>query len=1030
MATDSAGGPVGRTVGNYAIEARLGAGGMGEVFRARDLRLDRAVAIKLLPADVSDPERLRRFQLEARAASALNHPHILVIHDVGDLDGRPFIVTELVEGQTLRGKIAGQPVSVREAIDIGVQVANALAAAHASGIVHRDIKPENIMIRPDGVLKVLDFGLAKLPLRGSVQDATTLATSPGALMGTPEYMSPEQASGQPVDHRSDQFAFGIVMYELLSGHRPFRRGSAIQTAAAVITESPEPLARLCADLPPPLWWAIERCLAKRKEDRYASTDQLYRDLLNIQTRLSDLHLPASSQPASNVPVAPSSLIGRDADAAAVRALLERPEVRWVTLTGPGGVGKTRMAVHVARELNEHFSRATYFIPMARFLDPDQLISSLSLMFEVRPTGGETPLDALIRHLRALGAPLLLVLDNFEHVATAAVPMAELLTRCEQVKVLATSRARLNVSAEHEYQVAPLALPGSRPVRTAAAAAAIPAVQLFVERARAARATFALTDDNAPAIVEICRLLDGLPLAIELAAARTKVLPADALLARIADKTLSLDGGARDLPARQQTLRAAIDWSYELLSPAEQRLFSRLGVFVGGWTFESAEAVCDARQDLGLDVFEGIASLVEKSLVRSLDTAQGEPRFIMLFTLTQYALERLQAAGDAAMTRRAHAAYCLVLAEDHGTDAAAQANWLALCETEHGNIRAALEYLLDSREAEWATRLASALLPFWQGRALLPEGRDALTRALALSPEDEVSAVRARALFALAAIIQPMGEVERSGVLQQRALAIYRALGDRDGQAVALNAMGVTFHRMQRYEEARGAFGEAVSIWRELGREQAIVRALANLASVACDAGNSEEAIALYRETMARCRETGDVAAVAWAINGEARVEYARGQHALAADLYLKALEQFESIQDSWGAGDSLLSLGVIAGEAGHHAQARERLSRALAIFRQVGDVRGTVRIVEAAALLCAHRGEGERAVMLAGAAAAARRTMNVPLPAAAQARLDATLEDARQRLDQAAAGAAWMRGWSLAPDDAVALALEEPAGLS
>ena len=1021
---DSGSGPVGRTLGHYTVEARLGGGGMGEVYRARDTRLDRLVAIKLLPEDVADADRLRRFQLEARATSALNHPHILVIYDVGDIDGRPFIVTELVEGETLRQKLRGQPVGVREAIDIAVPIANALAAAHARGIVHRDIKPENIMIRPDGVVKVLDFGLAKLSLRSELSDETTLATGPGVMMGTPEYMSPEQASGEAVDFRSDQFAFGVLMYELLSGHRPFRRGSAVLTAAAVITESPSPLARVCPDLPPPLWWAIERCLAKRREDRFASTDQLYRDLLTIQARLSDVHLPASSLPSSNLPAAASSLIGRQADTGAIRALLERADVRWVTLTGPGGVGKTRLAVHVARELNDLFARATYFVPMARFADPDQLISSLSLLFEVRPTGGETTLDALIRHFRALASPILLVLDNFEHVASAAVPMAELLQRCEQVEVLATSRARLNVSAEHEYQVSPLAIPDSRLVRRAALAADVPAVQLFVERARSARAGFTLTDENASAITEICHVLDGLPLAIELAAARVKVLPPDALLARISGRTLSLDGGARDLPARQQTLRATIDWSYELLTPGEQRLFSRLGVFVGGWTFESAEAVCDARQDLGVDVFDGIASLVEKSLVRSLDTGQGEPRFIMLSTLKQYALERLAVSGEAAATRQAHAAYCLVLAEDAGSEAVAQASWLALCEQEHGNIRGALDYLFESKQAAWAMRLASALLPFWQGRALLQEGRDALVRALALAPDDERSTVRARALFAVGAIVHPMGDPEGCAAYARQALGIYRALNDRDGQAVALNAMGVAFHRMQRYDEARRAFDEAVAIWRELGREQATVRTLANLASVALDAGDAEDAIALYRETRTRCQHTGDVAAVAWAISGEARVEQFRDNGAAAAQLYETALQTFESIQDSWGAGDSLLSLGIIAGEAGEERLARERLERALAIFRQVKDVRGTLRIVEAAAYLSARAGAAERALTLAGAAAASRRTLNVPLPAAAQARLEAVLDEARRTLDPARAGSAWMRGWSLSPEAAIELAFD------
>jgi predicted ATPase len=1014
---------LGRALGAYRIDSRLGAGGMGEVYRAHDTKLDRPVAIKVLTSAYSaDPEGVQRFHQEARAASALNHPHILVIHDVGDAEGRAFIVTELVEGRTLRERIGDRSIGMREAIDIGTQVASALAAAHARGIVHRDIKPENIMVRADGYAKVLDFGLAKLVTADEEAEQPTLHTQSGVIVGTPGYMSPEQAAGRPIDFRSDQFSFGTVMYELVTGLRPFERASAVQSAAAVITDHPEPLTRLCPDLPPPLRWAIERCLAKSPDERYSSTADLHRDFTTIHDRISDARGPVTVLPPSNLPTPPTTFVARDDDAEAVIALLTRPDVRWVTLTGPGGVGKTRLALHVSRSLFAAFGDGVYFVSLASISDPRLVLSAIAQTLDVRPAAGESDLDALGRHLRAVGAPILLVLDNFERVTAAAVDVTALVEECPSLKLLVSSRTRLNVSAEHEYPVAPLPLPPATDVRKADAVAAVPAVRLFVERGRAARAGFALTDENAPAIAEICRLLDGLPLAIELAAARVKMLSPEALVARLATRRLSLDGGARDLPMRQQTLRATIDWGYELLTPAEQRLLRRLGVFVGGWTLEAAEAVCDARQDLELDVFDGLSSLVDKSLVRPIVDAAAEPRFMMLATIREYALERLEQAGETDAVRKAHAAFCLVLAEEPAADATAQLKWFSLCEAEHANVRRAIDYLIESQNVEWAARLTTALLPFWQARGRLREGRDALTRAIALGADAPPTVTRARALFALSTIVHPMGEPELTEELGLRALAIYRRLGDGYGQAVALNGIGIAYHRMQRYAEARRSFEEAVALWRDLRHEQAMVRTLSNLAAVAFDADDIPQAIALYRETKAECERLRDVAGTAWAINGEARIEHGRGQHAAAIALYEEALRRFEQIQDGWGAGDCLLAIGIIAAESGDPARARAFFARAHGVIEQVGDVRGTVRTLEAFTQLAALTGQAERAVLLAGAAAAVRHTLSLPLPGPQRERLDGLLEEQRRHLDVQQAAAAWMEGWSMSSEAAIQLA--------
>ena len=1000
----------GRQIGTYRVESRLGAGGMGEVYRAHDANLDRPVALKILATAVArDPERLRRFRAEARAASSLNHPHILVIHDFGEFEGQPFIVSELVEGETLRQRLRSGPMPVREIITVATQIASALAAAHARGIVHRDIKPENIMVRPDGYAKVLDFGLAKLTAPDLSDGPSLLRTQAGMIMGTPQYMSPEQARGDAIDFRSDQFSLGVVLYELASGRNPFTRDSAIEAAAAVIAEPVEPIVRFCPEIPPPLRWTIERCLAKDRNDRYPSTVELHRDLATVHSRISDIRAQPATLTASNLPVAASPLVGRQGDVDVVQHLLSQPDVRWVTITGPGGVGKTRLALQVAREMFSQFDGAVYLVTLGNIADASLVASTIAETLDVRATARESAMGALKRHVSAIVAPMLLVVDNFEHVTEAAVTIAELLDAAPALKILVSSRSSLHVSAEHEYHLAPLAVNQ--------------AVLLFAERAKAVRADFAITPDNAAVIAEICAMLDGLPLAIELAAARIKVLPPAALLSRLQGKRLSLSGGARDLPPRQQALRTTIDWGYELLSPAEQKLFRRLAVFVGGWTIEAAEAVCNAREDLDVDILDGLSSLVDKSLIRSVETGAGDARFTMLETLREYGLERLVEAGEDAITRKAHAAFCLVLAEESGTaDAAQQAKWLELCETEHGNLRTALDHLIQARHAEWALRLGGALLPFWQARAHLTEGRDRLTRALAIADKNTWSEPWARAAFALGTLQYSMGDISGTIEVQEEALAIYRPLGDRRGIAVALNGLGVCYHSIHQHDRAERELNEAIGIWRELGHDAAAARTLVNLAAVALDANDVARAIEVYRQVRATCDRIVDRAGAAWAINFEAQAELKRGRADVAEALYADALKRFRALADAWGIGDCLLALGELTDARGEHATASTLLAEARHVFTSAGDIRGTARMLETLARLAAHSRDAIRALKLAGAAAALRQMVSVPLPRNQQDALDRALDQVRRDADQQAVAAAWMEGWALSADEAMQFA--------
>ncbi len=611
----------GARLGPYEIVAAIGAGGMGEVYRARDTRLERSVAIKILPAAFSaDRERLQRFEREARLASALNHPNIVTIHELGQDGSTHYIAMELVNGKTLAELLAAGALPIRTAIELAAQVAEGLAKAHEAGIAHRDLKPGNVMVSDDGFVKILDFGLAKLaPPSSGVADTRSISgfhSHPGQMVGTLQYMSPEQAGNGQADFRSDQFSFGLVLYEMVAGKHPFKRSTTAETVVAILREPAESVAVRSLDAPAPLCWAIERCLAKDPDKRYVSTRDLARELAAIRDHFAEKAVQQVETRPANIPVQRTPFVGREKEVAAAKELLLRQDVRLLTITGPGGIGKTRLAVEVAGGLAEIFPGGIHFIPLSPLSDAGLIASVIVETLGIREAGVQSPLEILKKSLQdSWRAPMLLLLDNFEHLIRAAPTVAELLAIAPNLKILVTSRSALHVYGEQEFPVPPLALPDSRSLPPLEALSQYPAIALFVQRAVAAKPDFELNAENARAVTEICARLDGLPLAIELAAARVKVLSPSSMRTRLASRLQLLTGGARDLPQRQQTLRATMDWSYDLLSAAEQKLFRRLAVFVGGCNLEGVEAVCDTQGDLDLDLLDGASSMLDKSLLQ-------------------------------------------------------------------------------------------------------------------------------------------------------------------------------------------------------------------------------------------------------------------------------------------------------------------------------------------------------------------------------------------------------------------------------
>jgi predicted ATPase len=1018
----------GSRLGPYEVLERIGAGGMGKVYRALDTRLGREVALKTVSVEAgSERDAILRFEQEARSASALNHPNIVTIYEFGNAADTHYIAMELLPGQTVREILSGGPIPFRRVIGIAAQIADALAKAHESGIVHRDLKPANLMVTPEGISKILDFGLAKLNPETSVSAETstgvTTITSRTQIMGTVGYMSPEQANGSFIDFRSDQFSFAAVLYEMVTGTAAFHKKTFAETAAAILRDEPEQIASRNLPVPTPFLWILERCLAKDPQNRYASTRDLARDLAEVRDRLADAPARENETGFNNLPPQRTKFIGREREAAALRQLLERDDVWLVTLTGPGGIGKTRLAVQVACEMAEQFGDGVCFVPLAAISEPALITPTIAQTLGLHDVPTQTADDTLAKYLSGLRYPMLLLLDNFEHLVASAQVVSKCLANSPKLKIVVTSQAALHISGEQEFPVPPMAVPDPKSTASVEELSRLPAVALFTNRAQAVKHDFVLTKENAAAVAAICARLDGLPLAIELAAARVKLLSPPAMLSRLESSLNLLTGGARDLPTRQQTLRGTVDWSYSLLNPEEQTLFRRLSVFRGGCTLEAIEAVCDTKGDLGISVLDGVASMVDKSLVQQMDPDEGETRFAMLSTLREYALERLAESGDEHNTRRGHAAYYLVLAEEGDREASAHPEWLDRFEVEHDNFRVALDFLTKTHDADWGLRLGAALFRFWETREHLAEGRERLARLLKMEESMARPKLRARLLFAAAVLAGEQGDYTAGQILLEESLETCVEQHDERGVAVALNALAVNARDRGEVLHASMLFERCVAIWRDLDDQTDTARALSNLANTTKLRGDFERTSALYEEALSIFRKIGDLSGIAWTLNYQGDVARERNDLVRARSCYEQSLSAFGLLRDGWGIASALSDLAGLYADEGNNEEACRLYGESVRMYQSLDYKRGVARVLEYLAANAAARSIPLQALRLAGAAAAMRERIGASLPPAEKARLDRALDFARRGLDRTAGMNAWMEGWAMPMTEAVNEAL-------
>lgn len=1015
-------------LGPYPIEAELGRGGTGIVYLAHDTELDRKIALKVLPPYAAGrPGYLDRLRSEARLLASVAHPNIATIHGLHTDYERPFLSLEFVEGGTLADRLQAGPLDLDAATRMAQQIALALEAAHARGVVHHDLKPANVMLTSTDMVKVVDFGLAGRSTESSREegdgDAGVSRRDRSTRTGTPGYMSPEQITGASVDRRADIWAFGCVFFECLTGVAVSGSGSLEERLQRTL-DGRLPWEALPPGVSPRVRAILDDCLAVRAEDRRGSISSVRQDLDEelLQRSLSELSWQSTAPPLAcpnNLPGVFDTFFGHRDALADVAARLRT--VPLLTLVGAGGCGKTRLALETARRVAPECPGGAWFVDLAPVRVPEGVASETARALGIAASGSEDPLGSVISFVG--DQRMLLILDNCEHLRDAVGEFCrQLIGSLANLRLLATSREALGVAGEVCVTVQPLNVGDARPDGTAATpppeGPPSEAAQLFLDRAASMAPGFDAATADPGAVSRICRRLEGNPLALELAAARVRVLSVEEIATRLADRFSLLDSASTRAPAstglepsadRHRSLYASIEWTHQLLSETEQAVFRRLALFQGGWTLDAAEAVCQGGALAAWDVLPAFVQLVEKSLVQRVEngTTRERSRYRLFETIREFALDRLRQAGEEDEVALRQAGYFLELAEEsqRQINGSEQARWVARLDEETANMRQALALTLnDGRDPSIAMRIAAALGDYWQIRGAYREAAEVYEAALADPHSHEDTQVRARLLTwagnialargqfdrsrafheesvttcerighqrglgssinSLGVLAWKSGDVAQARVCYERAARIWADVGESRLVGITLNNLGVLDMETGDYASARTHFENSLALQEELGNRHAVGVLRANIGLSAMHQGAYEDARSAFQNSLSVRRELGDRSGIAHCLNGLGGVLERQGDPAAAKPFFEESLAIYEEIGESGSAAIPLINLGFV----GHHLDAVEEaagcFARAHRLAENSGDHANAARATAGLGMIALKRGDLAEATRL------------------------------------------------------------------